>query len=78
VPAPPSPLLVPARTALGNACAALASAAHSLRDALTASASARSVDPGTLDFARGRAQDGVRLVIGALAIIARARASGSG
>jgi hypothetical protein len=77
VPAPPSPLLVPARTALGNACEALASAAQSLHDALTASASATSVDPGTLDFARGRARDGVRLVIDALAIVARAAGAGS-
>jgi hypothetical protein len=72
VPAPPSSLLVPARTALGNACAALASAARSLRDAVAAAGSARRVDPGALEFARGRAQDGVRLVIDALAIIARA------
>jgi hypothetical protein len=72
VPAAPSPLLVPARTALGNACGALASAAQSLREAVTGSASATSVDRGTLDFARGRAQDGVRLVIDALAIVARA------
>jgi hypothetical protein len=78
VPAAPSPLLVPARRALGSACAALASAAQSLREAVTASASPRSVDPGTLDFARGRAQDGVRLVIDALAIVARAATAGSG
>jgi hypothetical protein len=78
VPAPPSAPLLPARTALGNACAALASAAASLRDAVTGARSARAVDPGALDFARGRAQDGVRLVIDALAIVARAASTGSG
>jgi hypothetical protein len=71
VPAAPSAILAPARTALENACAALASAAHSLRDAVTAAGSARRVDPGALDFARGRAQDGVQLVIDALATVAR-------
>jgi hypothetical protein len=78
VPAPPSSLLVPARTALGNACAALASAAGSLHDAVATAGSARGVDPAALDFARGRAQDGVRLVIDALAIVARAGADGPG
>lgn len=68
VPRPPSSSLEPARTALVNACAALASAARSLRDAPAA--------PGALDFARGRAQEGVRLVVDALATLARAPAGG--
>ena len=72
VPPAPSPVLVPARTALANGCDALASAAHSLRAAVSAAGSARRVDHGTLAFARGRAQDGVRLVVDALAILARA------
>ena len=77
VPAPPSARLVPARTALVNACAALASAAGSLRRAVAASPSAHGGDPGDLEFARGRAQDGVRLIVDALAIVVRASA-GSG
>jgi hypothetical protein len=77
VPAAPSPLLAPARTALENACDALASAAHSLRDAVTSAGSAGGVDPGALEFARGRAKDGVQLVVDALATVARA-ASPSG
>jgi len=72
VPPAPSALLAPARTALENGCDALASAAHSLRGAVTAAGSARSVDAGALDFARGRAQDGVQLVVDALATVARA------
>ena len=72
VPPAPSPVLVPARTALASGCDALASAAHSLRAAVSAAGSARRVDHGTLAFARGRAQDGVRLVVDALAILARA------
>jgi len=75
VPAAPSALLAPARTALANACVALASAAHSLRVTVTAGGSARRVDPAALDFARGRARDGVQLVIDALATVARTSSS---
>jgi hypothetical protein len=37
----------------------------------------RAVDPGALALARGRAQDGVSLVVDALAILARALAGSS-
>jgi hypothetical protein len=77
VPRAPASALAPVRTALAHACDALASAARSLRQAVEPAGAGRAVDPGALAFARGRARDGVRLVIDALAILARAPA-GSG
>jgi hypothetical protein len=77
VPRAPASPLVPVRTALAHACAALASAGRSLRRAVETAGTGRAVDPDALAFARGQAQDGVRLVVDALAILARARA-GSG
>jgi hypothetical protein len=71
VPRAPASRLAPARTALANACDALASEGRSLRTAVEAAGPGRAVDPGALAFARGRAQDGVRLVVDALAILAR-------
>jgi hypothetical protein len=77
VPRAPAPGLVPVRTALADACAALASAGRSLRRAVASAGPDRAVDPGVLAFARGQARDGVRLVVDALALLARAPA-GSG
>ena len=71
VPRAPASRLAPARTALANACDALASAGRSLRTGVEAAGPGRAVDPGALAFARGRAEDGVRLVVDALAILAR-------
>jgi hypothetical protein len=77
VPRPPASPLVPVRTALAHACTALASAARSLRRVVAKAGAGRPVDPGALAFARGQAEDGVRLVVDALAILARVPA-GSG
>lgn len=77
VPRAPASRLSPARTALAHACDSLASAARSLRQAVEAAGPGRAVDPGALALARGRAQDGVSLVVDALAILARALAGSS-
>jgi len=77
VPRAPASRLVPVRTALAHACVAIASAGRSLRQAATSVGPGRAVAPGGLTFARAEARDGVRLVVDALAILARAPA-GSG
>jgi hypothetical protein len=77
LPRAPAASLAPVRTALAHACVALASAARSLRRAVAAARPGRPVDPGALAFARGQVQDAVRLVVDALAILARVPA-GSG
>jgi len=77
VPRAPAAGLAAVRTALAQACDVFASAARSLRRAVEPPGPKRAVDPGALAFARSQAQDGVRLVVDALAILARVPA-GSG
>jgi hypothetical protein len=77
VPRAPVSRLAPARNALAHACDAFASAGRSLRQGVEAAPPGRAVDPGALALARGRAQDGVRLVVDALAILARVPAGSS-
>jgi len=77
VPRAPAAALAPVRTALAHACDVFASAARSLRGAVEPAGPGRAVDPGALALARSQAQDGVRLVVDALAILARVPA-GSG
>ena len=68
VPTPPTERLQPVRGALTNACTALASAAQSLDDAVRASGG---VDPGALELAQGQAEEGVRILLDALATLDR-------
>jgi hypothetical protein len=77
VPRAPVFRLAPVRTALAHACDAFASAGRSLRQGVEAAGPGGAVDPGALAFARGWAQDGVSLVVDALAILARVPAGTS-
>jgi hypothetical protein len=69
--AAPSQRLAPARIALVHACSALASAAGLLGSALGGARPRPELDRGALAAARVRAREGVRLVVGALAIVDR-------
>jgi len=71
LPAPPTPRLLPVRAALGNACSALADAAGVLAELVSNTGSARDVDGSALAFARNRAAEGVRILVDALATLAR-------
>jgi hypothetical protein len=70
-PQPPTARLQPVRTALANACVALASVARLLEDAVRAAGSSGHVYAGALDVARGQAQEGVQTLVDALTTLRR-------